>query len=263
MISVIVAYNDRDVLDDMLARSLAGQSAAHEVIALDNRQHRYSSAAAAANEGANRARGDFLFFAHQDVAFDDQGWLARAERLLAALPDLGIAGVAGAVAGDGQAGRVIVSNIHDSTPPQREGHRSLSRPEPVETVDECAFFVPRAIFEQMPFDERTCSGWHLHAVDYSLSVRRRGLQVYALPLALYHRSRGATVRVFGIDTYDAAYFRALRRVLAKHRDAYAEVATTCGIWSTRKGVLLQRFPPAALRGALRAWLLDRRQRRPS
>jgi hypothetical protein len=150
--------------------------------------------------------------------------------------------------------RVVLSNIEDSVPPQRDGHVAFDRPEPVETVDECAFFVPRAVFEQQAFDEQTCEGWHLYAVDYALTLAARGLRTYALPLPLYHRSGGVVLRFCGFATRDAAYFRALRRVFRKHGHRIDRLHTTCGTWDTRRSVLLQQFPPRLVARALRAWV---------
>lgn len=243
MISVVVVFNDRALLEEMLGASLARQRPAPEVVAIDNTGGTYSSAAAALNVGARQASGEYLFFAHQDVSFSSEDWLERAERLLRELPDAGIAGVAGARARAGSEGREIVSLIEDAVPPQRTDHVALSEPTRVETVDECAFFVPRSVFADQAFDERTCDGWHLYAVEYSLSASAAGLQVYALPLPLYHRSQGAVVQVLGFTTYEGAYFRALAKVLRKHRARHPRVHTSCGVWRADRRLLWQRFPP--------------------
>lgn len=253
MISVVSVFNDRAVFHAMLGASLAVQREPFQLVAIDNTGGAYRSAASALNAGARQASGDYLLFAHQDVRFSSPSWLGDAERLLRGLPDLGVAGVAGARAGP-PGERVIVSNIEDSDPPQRDQHVGLSAPEPVETVDECAFFVPRAVFERLPLDDRTCDGWHLYAVDYSLSARERGLRAYALPLALYHRSGGAVVRFMGYATFEGAYFRALGRVLRKHGERVVTVPTTCGTWSARRSLLLQRFPPRLVARAVGQWM---------
>jgi GT2 family glycosyltransferase len=237
MISVIVVYNDRALFDEMLGASVARQQPRPELIALDNTGGRYGSAAAALNAGAREARGDYLCFAHQDVRFESDDWLVRAEALLRELPEAGIAGVAGSRARPGGDGREIVSLIEDSVPPQRSDHVALTVPERVDTVDECAFFVPRAVWARHAFDERACDGWHLYAVDFSLSVRAAGLLVYALPLPLYHRSAGAVVRVLGFTTYEGAYFRTLRKVLRKHGARFPRVHTSCGTWRADRSLL--------------------------
>jgi hypothetical protein len=256
MISVVFAYNDRRLADDLILASLARQRTPHEVIAIDNTTGRFASAAAALNYGASQAAGDLLLFAHQDVRIDDPDWLAAAAAWLAPLADAGVAGVAGARP-IGDTGRVVLSNITDSDPPQREGHRAIAAPERVDTVDECAFFVPRPVFDRFRFDERTCDGWHLYAVELSLSGASAGLGVYVLPLPLHHRSGGATIRVLGLTTYEDAYFRTLAKVIAKHSPRHDRFATTCGTWSTRRSLFLQRYPPALVRQAMRGWVRER------
>ena len=254
MISVIVVYNDAAQFDTMLRVSLDRQRQPFELIALDNRQGWFTSAASALNVGGRQARGEFLFFAHQDVRFEPDGWLEEAECYLHGLPDLGIAGLAGARASIHDRERVIVvTNIEHSEPPRPAGHRVLQEPEVVDTVDECAFFVPKHVFDRFGFDERTCNHWHLYAVDLSLTLHGAGLRAYALPLPLYHRSRGAIVRFMGFATYEPAYFRTLRKVIRKHRAGFERLHTTCGTWSTRNSLLLQQFPPKPMGGALRAW----------
>src|SRR5262245_41827283 len=185
MISVVVVWNDASRFERMLRASLERQRHPYELIAIDNRRGEHRSAASALNVGAGRAHGDFLLFAHQDVEFQGDAWLEQAEDLLPTLPELGIAGVAGARPAPDPDAREIVSNIEDSVPPQRVGHIALRAPEVVETVDECAFFIPRDVFHRVGFDEAVCDGWHLYAVDFSLSARTQGLRAYALPLPLY------------------------------------------------------------------------------
>lgn len=252
MISVVVVYNDLAQFDRLLRPSLARQSATHEVLALDNRERRFASAAAALNEGARRASGDYILFVHQDVRFESTSWLADAEQLLRTLPDLGIAGVSGARPSSDATGREVVTRATYDEPPRPAG-TAIDEPVRVETVDECAFFVPRELAIRLPFDERTCDGWHLYAVDYALSAASLGRSAWALPLPLYHRSPGSLIRFMGFATFERAYFRAVRRVMRKHPDR-AFLHTTCGRWDARRSLLLQQFPPNVVWFAWRVWV---------
>lgn len=254
MISVVVVYNDLTQFERLLHWSLARQTVAHEVIALDNRDGRFGSAALALNHGARQARGDFIFFAHQDVRFDSPTWLADVETVLRGVDLLGIAGVSGARPSPDRAGREVVTNVTYDDPPRPAGV-PLEAPLIVESVDECAFFVPRPVFERLSFDERTCDGWHLYAVDYSLAVKRLGLQAWAIPAPLYHRSPGAVFRILGFATFEAAYFRALERLARKYHDR-PFLHTTCGRWATGRSMMIQRFPP---RVVWRAWRVTLRR----
>lgn len=226
MLSVICVCNDRRILEGSLLRSLKEQSAEHEFIEIDNTAGRYKSAASALNEGADRARGDLLVFAHQDVILGGRDFLAKAAALMASLPDVGIAGVAGRLDGRG-----VFTNITHGDPPSHAGHIRLERPELVQTVDECLFIIPRPMFQKLRFDERTCGDWHLYAVDFALSAARLGFKAYALPLEAHHLSSGRSI--------SKMYYRTLSKVARKHRDQYPWIHTSLGSWRTRVPVSLQ------------------------
>ena len=81
------------MLDRILGKGLKTQNVEYELIALDNREDRFKSAAEALNYGGERASGEYIMFAHQDMWLGCDTWLQDAERLLKTIPDLGVAGV--------------------------------------------------------------------------------------------------------------------------------------------------------------------------
>jgi len=83
------------------------------------------------------------------------------------------------------------------------------------------------------FDEEVCDNWHLYGVDYSLSARNLGLEVFVLPLEAYHRSVGYS----GSESY----YKSLQKVLRTHRKEYKYVYTTMGDWPTAVPVSISRF----------------------
>jgi len=230
MFSVVCVYNNREVFHNALCKSLERQTAPFELIAIDNTQQQFPSAAAALNFGARRAvaPSDYYLFAHQDIEFYSDTWLADAKALLDRLPRLGVAGVAGMPDGE----TALVSNITHGNPPVVAGRRNPTNPVRVQTVDECLIVIPRSVFALQPFDETVCNGWHMYGVDYCLDVRRRGLAVYVLPLALHHASLGSR---------DRDYFKALGRVKRKHQRHCKKIYSTCGIWNTRVPAPVQYF----------------------
>jgi hypothetical protein len=167
-------------------------------------------------------------FVHQDVDLISETWLMKAKKLLDKLPKLGIAGVAGKNSIKG-----IFTNIKHGTPPHPAGEIHLENPIEVQTLDECLIIIPKSVFQYLKFDEKTCSDWHLYAVDYSLDVQKRGLKAYVIPLPIYHRS---------IGQLSEGYFMTLRKILKKHKD-FKWVHTTMGDWYTRAPVALQRKTP--------------------
>ena len=227
MISVICVYNKKMIFDDNLAKSLQTQTAQFELIALDNGDGKFISAAQALNYGALQIQADckYIMFAHQDFSFCSPSSLEKTEKMLDALTDAGIAGVAG----NNEVERRIISNIQHGTPPRDSGKRIL---EPVwaMTLDECCVIIPRGIFKKYCFDETICGGWHAYAVEYCLSVRAMGLGVYVLPVEAFHLSEGKL---------SIAYFKGLKKVLQKHRDMHKTIHTTCGSWDTRIPVSIQ------------------------
>ncbi len=221
MISVVCVYNNKNILENYLLKSLKNQTVNYELINLDNTQEEFKSAAEALNQGGKNANGKYIMFAHQDVDLSSNTWLERVEKILDGLPNLGIAGVAGRP--KGEAG--VITNIKHDNPPKFAGKIQFEKPTKVQTLDECLIIIPKSVFNKLKFDENTCNGWHLYAVDYCLSVRRLGFDSYVMPIFVYHKSAGYSM--------SEKYFVTLKKVLKKHKNYYNKIYTTMGNWSTR------------------------------
>jgi hypothetical protein len=216
-ISVICVYNNEAVRRDCLDRSLADYSGPVDVdyIPIDNREHHFSSAGAALNEGVRRARHELLALVHQDV------YLHSVDRLVSAGADVldggwGLLGANG-VSEDG----VSVGRLRD-----RSQMLGCSAPAPVDvdSVDEVLFLVPRQLLLDHPLSEDADLAWHAYAVEYSLRLRRLGKRVGAVDLAITHNS--LTVN---LDRLDVAH----RRVGAVYQDL-RPIRTTCGTIGVRE-----------------------------
>jgi GT2 family glycosyltransferase len=218
-------YNNKDVLDNYLLRSIEVQTARHELILIDNRGHQYPSAAKALNQGSRKTNSEFIMFIHQDIYLPNPYWLKEAEDYLKAIPDLGVAGVAGMIAGghsNKERGRNIIK--HGKSLETWAWGNPIVKPETVQTVDECLFIIPKKIFDEHPLDEETCAYWDFYAVDYCLSIRESiGLNTYVLPLMVHHGSVGHITE---------KYFITLNRVIKKHRQHYKQINTTTGSYRT-------------------------------
>lgn len=226
--SVVCVYNNEVVLNRCLLPSLKSQDAPHELILIDNTQRRFTSAAAALNDGGSRATGDYIMFVHQDVGSFNSEFLTEVEGMMAALPKLGAAGVAGI----GDTGKVF-TNITHGTPRLSASKGLLEQPSACRTLDECLIVVPSSVFRGLMFDPETCPDWHLYAVDYCLSLNERGLDVYVLPVRLHHESLGPT-------RLPAVYYQSLRRVIEKHKGKVRVIPTSVGRWRTNVPLTLQR-----------------------
>ena len=228
MISIVCVFNNKKIMSALLLKGLVGQTAAHELFALDNTKGRFKSAAEALNYGGSKAKGEYIMFVHQDVRLPSKTWLEDVENALGALPDLGIAGVAG----NSKETLRGVTNVMHGSPPRRAGRMQLTEPTRAQTLDECLVLIPRKVFRKLKFDEQVCDDWHLYAVDYALSAAKRGVCAYILPAMVYHASAGASM--------SDKYYSTLRRLLEKHRGA-GWICTTCGFWNQSLPIDLQKI----------------------
>lgn len=213
-ISIVCVYNNTDTLNRWLKHSILRQTIEIEQIFIDNSSSTFFSAAKALNFGAQRARGNFLMFVHQDIRFCTDSFL---EDCLSSINKLNKPGCIG-VAGRSGKFRWVVSNLVHGDPPFTIGEFVMEKPEKVQTVDECLIVVPRNVFNSVKFDEVTCDGWHLYGVDLCLSLESKGYVNYVIPWRIHHISAGSSM------SYD--YFKTLKKVMAKHRNNYDVIYTT-------------------------------------
>ncbi|MEN4005907.1 MAG: glycosyltransferase [Methanobacteriaceae archaeon] len=230
MISVVCVYNNREILEEFLLKSLKTQSVEYELFLMDNRNGKFKSAAEALNEGGKKANGKYIMFVHQDIDLKSNNWLENVEKMLDSLDNVGIAGVAGRI----KYRKGIVTTIEDGIPPQKIPSFNFKTPVKVQTLDECLFIIPKSIFNTLQFDEETCDDWHLYAVDYSLVAQKKGYDVYVIPIFLYHRSSGFS--------FSENYYITLEKLLKKHWKEWV-VYTTMKNWITFYPVSVQmKFP---------------------
>jgi len=228
MISVICVYNNKKNLENYLLKSIKNQTTKVELILLDNREGRFKSAAEALNYGGEQAKGKYLMFVHQDIILNSHLWIEKVERMLDKLPNFGVVGVAGKYKNT----KAVITNIEHGIPKQAAGEIHIKKLKKVQTVDECLIIIPKTVFSILQFDEKVCSGWHLYAVDYCLSVKRFGFGSYVIPIFAYHRSPGCSM--------SKKYFVILKKILKKHKNCYKMIYTTMGNWSTMYPVCISR-----------------------
>lgn len=221
-------YNNEEILNDYLLKSLKNQTTNYELILIDNTQKKFKSAAEAFNQEGKKAKGNYIIFTHQDVDLSSNMFLNNLEIILDSISNLGIAGVAGK-----SKEKIIVSNIKEGIPPKLSGKIQINEPVKIQTLDECLFIIPKNIFDEVPFDEKVCSGWHLYAVDYSLSIKERGQDVYVVPASIYHKSTG--------ESFSSEYYNILKKLLDKHRKNYKMVYTTMGNWNSEYHLGIQKI----------------------
>nr|WP_319374582.1 glycosyltransferase [uncultured Methanobacterium sp.] len=230
MISIVCVYNDPDLLSKYLLKSLDLQNSTYELILVDNTNHKFKSAAEALNYGGKKANNDYIMFVHQDMDINSCNWLKDAEEFLNSLENLGIAGIAGRSKDKWWP----ITNILDGIPPAPIAPCQIKVPVSVQTLDECLMIIPKRIFCNLLFDEVTCDNWHLYGIDFSLTVKKMGYDVYVLPLYAYHRSKGFSL--------SEKYYETLNKLFKKHRNQKI-ILTTVEDWVTFIPLNFQwRFP---------------------
>lgn len=211
MISIVCVFNDSGVLEERLLKSLATQTVPHEIITVDNRDSRFGSASEALNWGAAQARGDWLLFAHQDVALRSPGWLSKAESLLEEHGVSGWAGVAGRTRG-GEFRGFLIDRAHLFGAP-------FTKPLEVQTLDECVLMRRRGAADRRYFDE-ALAGWHAYGVEACCAAVREGERNVVLSLPTWHDSQSTNI---------AGLAEAHDYVWRKHGAALGRISTTMAI----------------------------------
>jgi hypothetical protein len=177
--SIVVASNDERLLRDCLFRSPALQRDIETLV-----ERSATSAASAYNAGTQKARGDIVVYAHQDVLLPDQ-WFNQLSGAIMDLdamnPSWGVLGVLGV-----DANGVVRGTVYSSGLGCLVGIRPDS-PAPVRTLDEVVLVVRRAA--GLKFDE-ALPGFHLYGTDLCLEAARRGLSCYAIDAGCVHNSNG-------------------------------------------------------------------------
>ncbi|MBO8139978.1 MAG: family 2 glycosyl transferase [Thermosipho sp. (in: Bacteria)] len=226
LVSIVCVYNNEKILKNYLLEGLKKQNFEYELILINNVQNKFSSAAKALNHGASKAKGKYIVFAHQDIKFKHENVLANIYNCIKNHPE-GIFGIAGR-----DDSNITLSNIEHGIPPQRINDIQIKGLIPVQTLDECLFIVPKKIFEQQKFDEKTIDNWHLYAVDYCLEAQEKGIKSYVIGInGIIHRSSGYSM--------NNNYYKTLRKVAKKHKNIPI-IYTTMGKWPTNK-ILLEIF----------------------
>jgi len=194
-VSIICVFNDEPVrvqcLDSSIERHRSEVDDLDYVV-VDNRDGAFSSAGAAFNIGASRARHDHLVFVHQDVVLHSLTALERAAAALEADHGIGLVGAIGVERG----GR-LVGRIRDRGALLGE---HADGPVEVDSIDEVLFIVPRRVFDRERLSEAPNLAWHAYAVEYGLRLRRQGLRACVVDVPLTHNSLSTNV-----EHLDAAY----------------------------------------------------------
>lgn len=181
---------------DLEARSLLAEAArtANVTVLTDARPFNF---AALNNAAVQRAGGDIVVFANNDIEFVDPGWLAPLVEA-AMEPDVGIAGArliypGGRVqhAGLVLAGEARVRHAERWLPGRRRGHEGRqTRRSTVVAVTGALMAIRRTLFHELGRFDAARYGVLLNDVDLCLRAHARGLANMLVPqsVAVHHES---------------------------------------------------------------------------
>ncbi|KQR12198.1 hypothetical protein [Cellulomonas sp. Leaf334] len=213
-VSIVCVFNDLDVRTTCLDASVdAGRAEAPqtEYLPVDNRDGRFTSAGAALNDGARRARHDVVVLVHQDVYLHSLVALEEAAAALLDDPGTGLLGAVGITSSDTVAGVVRDRVVMIGAP--------SSPSVPVDSLDEVLFLVERDRVLDQPLSEHPDLAWHAYAVEYGARVRSQGLRVRTHDVVLTHNSM--TTNLDRLAEAHAHVARTYPDLLPLH--------TTCGV----------------------------------
>ena len=226
-LTYICVYNNENQLNSMLKASLdkLDDRVEYNAILINNSFAKYHSCSEAYNTELeiNEARlGNILIFVHQDIAFNDNN---LQKRIISELKDnpnqiLGVAGMS-------KEGRTL-SNLKYLKTGNYITITQIADKTEVESLDECCFAMTKDLYFKLKFDEKTCSHWHLYAVDLCYEAKRKyGIKSFVLPESIFHKMDGSS----GL-TVERHFLWTIYKMTRKYHKIFSEIYTPCYIVST-------------------------------
>lgn len=217
-LSIIIVWNKEALLSEAKEYLEKQTFKDFELIALDNHERRFASAAAALNYGAENAEGDVLVFMHQDIFLWDEAALAKIYDFVCTHRDC-IVGAAGVAKTDG---KIYFDMCENKTKMIRRGTSiKATGSDYIEavTLDECIFAMSKEKWQKLRFDENVCSDWHMYGVDICYENIIGGGQNFILSLDICHDSLG--------NSTGNGYKKTLKKVVKKYKGRLERITSTC------------------------------------
>ncbi|MGA3068058.1 MAG: glycosyltransferase [Tepidisphaeraceae bacterium] len=203
LFSVIICSIDSgrfERVSEMYRRVLAGQT--FEIIGI----HDAKGICEGYTRGIERAKGEILFFSHDDVEFVNP---KIGQRVLEAMEKCDVMGIAGTT-------RLEHAMWSFAGPPYLFGQvahpnddgtyavQIFATPAPLvvgmQALDGCCLIAHRRVLKSVQFDAERFKGFHLYDADFTFSAHLAGLRVaVCCDLALIHRSKGLLTEEWNRD----------------------------------------------------------------
>lgn len=214
-ISVICVFNNQEQLEEQLKASLEFQRANYELIAIDNRENKFKSAAGALNYGSEKASGEILIYSHQDIYLKRPDEI---ERFAAAIEKCPLGTIVGAQ-GVREPKKLYYTNLTWGKALDKRIVEDYKEDlYAVSCVDEGFFGMKRETWNLLRFNEDLCDNWHLYSVEMCLHTRKLGNKVYVFPTQMHHFSRGVI---------SLGYMNNLKKLCEVYRKDFKYIWTTC------------------------------------
>lgn len=187
MISIIICSRKADISAELKQNLANTIGCEFELVVIDNSKNTYSIFEAY-NEGVSLSKGDVLCFMHEDVLFRSCGWGETIEKHFREKEEIGLIGFAGthflpdtpmywysspfiSQRNLNNDQGVVKEHFHE----EWFGRNNLIE---VVAVDGFCFFVRKALFGSISFDEQTYQGFHIYDMDICMQVIEAGFKVY-------------------------------------------------------------------------------------
>lgn len=217
-ITIVVMWYKKNQLDDFLDNINKQKDVDITIISLDNSENQYVGVREAFNSVINRIDTDYVVFSHPDICFEDDETLQKILFTIKKLDKMGVAGVAGCR--EGKTWKILSNIVHGKN--KSNVGNKIEKPEVVQTVDECMFFVKTDIIKEYPFSN--IDGWHMYAVELCLQLLNAGYTNYVLPCNIWHKSSGSSL--------DPSYVLTLEKMVRLYSKKYKYINTTVKQWKT-------------------------------
>jgi hypothetical protein len=180
----------------------------YEYIRVDNTKNAYGICGAY-NIGVSQAQGDLLVFVHEDCFYMEPGWGKVLYSKFGSYPGLGLVGVAGSqyltstIPAWIAAGQPFIKGrvVHELNNGELFALTVFSWDKAdaeVVAADGLFFAIPRALFNNISFDEKTFTGFHLYDLDICMQIRRTHKLIVTWDIMVKHFS-GGTLNASWLD----------------------------------------------------------------
>lgn len=200
MISVIICSKNNKLLNIAIESIKQTIGIDHEFIIYDN-SNENKGICEVYNICAKRSKYKFLCFVHEDVYFDSYNWGIKLIEKITSENNIGVIGVAGT----GYVPRNFISwgdNVDFDRCDYWQFSKSLNNFEHyiknpnnehfsnVILLDGVFLFLNKSVWENIKFDDKTFSGFHLYDSDFCFNASLKYINYVYYGLKIYHQSSG-------------------------------------------------------------------------